>query len=144
MKKAIAIIILGLLWCNVGFAKSFKLNCSFKDAYVTMDDGSTKKLTPDSDIYQIYSADAVISVNEDLEMFDGLRADRFDDEIMKVEMRDELKGPKATIKMKKIWTINRITGVFTKEIYSKLVGRDTSWGNSDTIRYDCRKAKKKF
>ena len=77
-------------------------------------------------------------------MFDGLRADRFDDEIMKVEMYDELKGESATIKMKKIWTINRITGVFTKEIYSKLIGRDTSWGSPDTIRYDCRKAKKKF
>ena len=35
MKKAIGIIILGLLWCNVGFAEQVELNCKdgvmFKD-----------------------------------------------------------------------------------------------------------------
>jgi hypothetical protein len=59
-------------------------------------------------------------------------------------MLDEIKGSKGTIKFKKVWTVNRVTGVFTKEIYSKVVGRDTSWGAADTIRYDCRKEKKKF
>ena len=86
----------------------------------------------------------VVSFNEDLKIFAGNKADRFDQEIIKLTMYDEIKGPKATIKMKKIWTVNRVTGVFTKEIYSKLIGRDTSWGSADTIRYDCRKAKKKF
>ena len=59
-------------------------------------------------------------------------------------MFDKLKGPKATVKLKKIWAVNRMNGVFTKEIYSKIVGVDSSWGAGTTIRYDCRKAKKKF
>ena len=144
MKKLLGIVVLGLLICVNAYAKSVKLNCSFRDAYVVMDNDRTKKLTPDMDLYQYYSADDVVSFNEDLKIFAGNKADRFDQEIIKLTMYDDIKGPKATIKMKKIWTVNRVTGVFTKEIYSKLIGRDTSWGSADTIRYDCRKAKKKF
>ena len=61
MKKILAIIILSFLISENSFAKTVKLNCSFKDAYVGMDDGSTKKLTPDMDLYHIYSADDIIS-----------------------------------------------------------------------------------
>ena len=145
MKKLFStILVLGLLLSGNAYAKLVKLNCSFRDAYVAMDNNRTKKLTPDNDLYQIYSADDVISFNEDFKIFVGKKADRFDDDIINVTMLSENKFPKATIKMKKIWTVNRVTGVFTKEIYSKLIGRDTSWGTADTIRYDCRKAKKKF
>jgi len=144
LKKALSIIVLGLLLSGNAYAETFKLNCSFRDAYVSMASGETVKLTTDMDNYQIYSVDVVVPINEDLKMFDELIADRFDDEIMEVEMRGEIKGPEATVKMKKIWTINRVTGVFTKEIYSKIIGIDTSWSSPDTIRYDCKKAKKKF
>ena len=72
------------------------------------------------------------------------QADKFDEEIIKLTMYDEIKGPKATVDMKKVWTVNRVTGVFTKEIYTKIPGRDTSWSSANTYRYDCRKAKKKF
>ena len=144
MKKLLGIVVLGLLLSGNGYAKSFKLNCSFKDAYAEMTSGRVTKVTPDMDDYQYYSSDVVVPINENAKMFDGMIADRFDDDIMKKEFYDELKGPKATIKMKKVWTINRITGVFTKEIYSKVVGRDSSWGSPITINYNCRKAKKKF
>ncbi|MFL2901508.1 MAG: hypothetical protein ACJZ36_00920 [Candidatus Pelagibacter sp.] len=144
MKKILAIIILSFLISENSFAKTVKLNCSFKDAYVGMEDGSTKRLTPDMDLYHIYSADDIISFNEDNKSFVGHKADRFNDEIIKVTMLDEIKGPKATVKLKKIWAVNRMNGVFTKEIYSKIVGVDSSWGVGTTIRYDCRKAKKKF
>ena len=144
MKKLLAIVVLGLLLSGNVYAKSVKLNCSFRDAYVVMDNDRTKKLTPDMDTYQYYSADDVVSFNEDLKIFAGHKTDRFDQEVIKITMYDELKGPKATIKLKKIWTINRVTGVLTKKIYSKLIGRDSSWGSADTIRYDCRKAQKKF
>ena len=144
MKKLLSILVLSLLFSGNAYAKLVKLNCSFRDAYVVTDNNRTIKLTSDMDLYQIYSADDVISFNEDFKIFVGMKADRFDDDIISVTMFDEIKGPKATIKMKKIWTVNRVTGVFTKEIYSKLIGRDTSWGTADTIRYDCRKAKKKF
>ena len=33
MKKAIGIIILGLLWCNVGFAEELTINSLLKDGY---------------------------------------------------------------------------------------------------------------
>ena len=33
MKKAIAIIILGLLWCNVGFAEELTINSLLQDGY---------------------------------------------------------------------------------------------------------------
>ena len=144
MKKILAIIILSFLISENSFAKTVKLNCSFKDAYVGMEDGSTKKLTPDMDLYHIYSADDIISFNEGNKTFVGHKADKFNDEIIKVTMFDKLKGPKATVKLKKIWAVNRMNGVFTKEIYSKIVGVDSSWGAGTTIRYDCRKAKKKF
>ena len=145
MKKLFStILVLSFFLSSSAYAKLVKLNCSFRDAYVAMDNNRTKKLTPDMDLYQIYSADDVISFNEDFKIFVGKKADRFDDDIINVTMLSENKFPKGTMKMKKIWTVNRVTGVFTKEIYSKLIGRDTSWGTADTIRYDCRKAKKKF
>ena len=33
MKKFLAIIILGLLWCNVGFAEELTINSLLKDGY---------------------------------------------------------------------------------------------------------------
>ena len=33
MKKAIGIIILGLLWCNVGFAEELTINSLLQDGY---------------------------------------------------------------------------------------------------------------
>ena len=116
MKKLLSILVLSLLFSGNAYAKLVKLNCSFRDAYVVTDNNRTIKLTSDMDLYQIYSADDVISFNEDFKIFVGMKADRFDDDIISVTMFDEIKGPKATIKMKKIWTVNRVTGVFTKEI----------------------------
>ena len=144
MKKLLFFLVISLFLNNNAYAKLVKLNCSFRDAYVVMDNDKTKKLTPYMDSYQYYSADAIISFNEDFKIFVGKKADRFDDYIINVTMLDEIKGSKGTIKLKKVWTVNRVTGVFTKEIYSKVVGRDTSLGAADTIRYDCRKEKKKF
>ena len=34
MKKAIAIIVLGLLWCNVGFAEEILINCVIQDSHL--------------------------------------------------------------------------------------------------------------
>ena len=143
MKKLLFFLVISLFLNNNAYAKLVKLNCSFRDAYVVMDNNRTKKLTPDMDSYQYYSADDIISFNEDFKSFVGMKADRFDDEIISVTMLDEIKGPKGKIDLKKVWTVNRVTGVLTKEIYTKVIGRDTSWGTADTIRYDCRKAKKK-
>jgi len=144
MKKLFLTILFTLVLSGGAYAKLVKLNCSFRDAYVVMDNNRTKKLTPDMDAYQYYSADDIISFNEDFKSFVGMEADRFDDEIISVTMLDEIKGPNGKIDLKKVWTVNRVTGVLTKEIYTKVIGRDTSWGTADTIRYDCRKAKKKF
>ena len=144
MKKLFLTILFTLVLSGVAYAKLVKLNCSFRDAYVVMDNNRTKKLTPDMDAYKYYSADDIISFNEDFKSFVGMEADRFDDEIISVTMLDEIKGPNGKIDLKKVWTVNRVTGVLTKEIYTKVIGRDTSWGTADTIRYDCRKAKKKF
>ena len=52
MKKAIAIIVLGLLWCNVGFAINLNLRCFYvgqefvQDAYKmnVLINGDTKKI----------------------------------------------------------------------------------------------------
>ena len=33
MKKLLAILVLGLLWCNVGFAEEFTINSLLKDGY---------------------------------------------------------------------------------------------------------------
>ena len=144
MKKLFLTILFTLVLSVGAYAKLVKLNCSFRDAYVVMDNNRTKKLTPDMDAYKYYSADDIISFNEDFKSFVGMEADRFDDEIISVTMLDEIKGPNGKIDLKKVWTVNRVTGVLTKEIYTKVIGRDTSWGTADTIRYDCRKAKKKF
>ena len=144
MKKIILILIVCIFLSNNAYAKTVKLICSYKEAFVFTDDNRYIKLTPDHDLYQYYSADDVITFNEDAKTFVGMKADSFNDDFIKVTMFDEIEGPKATIKLKKIWRVNRFTGVFTKKIYSKLVGRDTSWGSGDKIRYDCRKAKKKF
>ena len=144
MKKLFLTILFTLVLSGGAYAKLVKLNCSFRDAYVVMDNNRTKKLTPDMGAYQYYSADDIISFNEDFKSFVGMEADRFDDEIISVTMLDEIKGPNGKIDLKKVWTVNRVTGVLTKEIYTKVIGRDTSWGTADTIRYDCRKAKKKF
>ena len=144
MKKILLFLVISLFLNNNAYAKLVKLNCSFRDAYVVMDNNRTKKLSPDMDEYRYYSAHDIISFNEDFKIFVGMKADRFDDEIISVTMLDEIKGPKGKIDLKKVWTVNRVTGVFTKEIYTKVIGRDTSWGTADKIRYDCRKAKKKF
>ena len=129
MKKLLLTILFTLVLSGGAYAKLVKLNCSFRDAYVVMDNNRTKKLTPDMDAYQYYSADDIISFNEDFKIFVGMEADRFDDEIISVTMLDEIKGPNGKIDLKKVWTINRVTGVLTKEIYTKVIGRDPSWGN---------------
>ena len=139
MRKIVLGLVLALLLSSNAYAKLVKLNCSFRDAYF-----GGQKLTPDMEFYQIVSRDDVISFNDNLKIFAGMKADKFDEEIIKLTMYDEIKGPKATVDMKKVWTVNRVTGVFTKEIYTKIPGRDTSWSSANTYRYDCRKAKKKF
>ena len=80
MKKILLFLVISLFLNNNAYAKLVKLNCSFRDAYVVMDNNRTKKLTPDMDEYQYYSADDIISFNEDFKIFVGMKADRFDDE----------------------------------------------------------------
>ncbi len=144
MKKFFIIIILSLLISEISYAKAVKLNCSFKDAYDSMSDGSVRKLSSNNENYHIISQDTVVTIDEARKFFAGGKADRFDDEIIKITWVEDLKGPKGTIKLKKSWKLNRITGVLVKDVYSKVVGRDSSYGSPFTLRYDCRVAKKKF
>tara|TARA_X000000950_G_C13560249_1_gene515282 strand:- start:133 stop:567 length:435 start_codon:yes stop_codon:yes gene_type:complete len=144
MKKFFVIIILSLFISETSYAKAVKLNCSFKDAYDSMSDGSVRKLSSNNENYHIISQDTVVTIDEARKFFAGGKADRFDDEIIKITWVEDLKGPKGTIKLKKSWKLNRITGVLVKDVYSKVVGRDSSYGSPFTLRYDCRVAKKKF
>ena len=54
MKKLLFFLVISLFLNNNAYAKLVKLNCSFRDAYVVMDNDKTKKLTPDMDSYQYY------------------------------------------------------------------------------------------
>lgn len=144
MIKYFLSIIFILFFNQSVFANDTKLNCTFKDAYLGMENGSIKKLTPDMQEYQLLSNDEILTFNEKKKIFVGWPADKFDDETIKVTMYNDIKGPKATINFKKVWEVNRITGVFIKEIYTKIEGKETSWGVADSIRYNCTKATKKF
>ena len=144
MKKLLSIIVLGLLLSGNSYAESIKLNCTFREAYAEMVSGGFEKVTPEFEEYRFWSEDTVVTINEKLKTFEGSKAVIFNDEIIKNVFFDEVKGPKATEKSIKIWTINRITGIFRKEIYAKIVGRDLEFRPLLDITYDCKKAVKKF
>ena len=80
MKKFFVIIILSLFISETSYAKAVKLNCSFKDAY----DGSVGKVSSNNENYHIISQDTVVTIDEARKFFAGGKADRFDDEIIKV------------------------------------------------------------
>ena len=144
MKRFYAFIILSLFISETAYAKVVKLNCSFRDAYDTLANGRTFKYKTTDSQYRYISGDAIVTIDEARNFFEGQKADRFDDNIIQSTWIDDIKGPKGTVKLKKTWTINRYTGVLTKEVYSKIVGRDSSFKGPSTFRYDCRTAKKKF
>ena len=137
-------MVLGLLWCSNANAETIKLNCKFKDVYAHMSSGTMERITPEYGEYRFWSQDAVVTINEKLKTFVDLKADVFNDEIIKIKFFDESKGPKGTVKHMKIWTLNRITGLLRKEVYSKFVGKDLEFGQNLDITYDCQKAEKKF
>ena len=84
MKKICAFLILSLFLSEISNAKAVKLNCSFKDAYDSMSDGSVRKLSSNNENYHIISQDTVVTIDDARKFFAGGKADRFDDEIIKV------------------------------------------------------------
>ena len=61
---AVFFLILSLFISETSYAKAVKLNCSFKDAYDSMSDGSVRKLSSNNENYHIISQDTVVTIDE--------------------------------------------------------------------------------
>ena len=145
MKKLLGIVVLGFLLSGNAYAEAIKLSCIFKEAYDSLN-GKSVRITKDNSMYQYISEDNVVNIDTSLKLFDGYKATTWNEDIIESEWSERIdgKGDKSHMYMDlfKKFTINRITGEYRKEIYTKLKGESKT--GPTLIIYNCSKASKKF
>ena len=146
MKRLLIVLVLNLLFSGNLQANEIRLICKFIDAYDTQENGSSIRITKDKSMYQYISEDNIVKINTKLKLLDGSVATTWNEEIIENKWKERIdgKGDRSHmyIDIFKKFTINRLTGEYRKEIYTKVKGEKRT--GPTLIIYNCSIAKKKF
>ena len=113
MKKLSLYVFLGLLWCNVGFAKDLTLYCKQEVKKITGDDVLVTKTIPHKQLWEILISDKKMKII----VPQGLTKYKYLERIKSIEDYDEFVAStgsvwdeNGSIKFSQVVKINRSTG----------------------------------
>ena len=146
MKKIFLYIFLGLLWCNVGFAKDLTLYCK-QEVRKIHGDGTLRKSIPHKQLWEILISDKKMKII----VPQGLTEHKYLKRIKSIEDYDEFVAStgsvwdeNGSVKFIQVVKINRSTGEGEVETFKRDAQNDSTQTVYDIIKCSAEKPKLLF